>query len=220
MTNLTTTVMYNIDDEQMRTIIVKMIDQYYWSDNGGETDGPAYLIESSELTDEQRQQLNLQTTTGTYLDGYAYDEHAEVLNSLKVNWTGWQAEGYALIDADVEKVREALERASQDPAPERLAWNAETNRYECACGDNKTLYVDGDVWAEERLDLARELLQEKHPDLNEGEICELLASDTDEADACFDQATEEMLDSSTWSLVAVELGKDEDLAVNASAWIK
>lgn len=105
---ITSTKIMNVEDEQTRRNVVDVLDQFYWSDNGGETDGPAYLIQSSELSDAQWSALTLRATDGTYLNDYNVDDHAEALNSLNVPWTGWQAEGYALVAASPEVVYEAL----------------------------------------------------------------------------------------------------------------
>jgi hypothetical protein len=100
--------MCNVDDDDTRSQIVRIIDQYYWNDNGDETDGPAYLIESDELTNKQIAELGLTVTNGTYLKGYDPEAHKEALNGLAVAWTGWTAEHYALIAATPEQVYEAL----------------------------------------------------------------------------------------------------------------
>lgn len=104
------TKLYNVADEQTRRQIMDQIDQFYWDDNGGETDGPDYLIECNELAQPIE---GLQTIDGTYLDGYSQDEHEDALNSLNVPWTGWQAEGYALIAASPEEVEKALSKSEE-----------------------------------------------------------------------------------------------------------
>jgi hypothetical protein len=106
--NITPTQIINVEDEQTRRNVCDVLDQYYWSDNGGETDGSAYLIEANELPEKHWAALTLRPTDGTYLDNYEADEHAEKLNAMGVNWTGWQAEGYALIAASPEDVFKAL----------------------------------------------------------------------------------------------------------------
>ena len=100
--------MCSVDDEETRRKVVDLLDQFYWNDNGGEPDGSAYLIESNELTNEQMGELGLTVTNGTYLKGYDQEKHMEALNELGVEWTGWSAEGYALIAASPEQVYEVL----------------------------------------------------------------------------------------------------------------
>jgi hypothetical protein len=106
--NITATKIINVEDEQTRRNVCHVLDQFYWSDNGGEPDGPAYLIEASELPENHWAALTLRPTDGTYLDEYNVDDHYEKLNALGANWTGWQAEGYALIAASPEDVFKAL----------------------------------------------------------------------------------------------------------------
>src|SRR5438094_9654749 len=83
-----------------------------------------------------------------------------------------------------------------------MDWNAEYNRYEAPYDDEgKQLFcVDGD-WLMENLheDIER-ALQKKHPSLSLDEICELKASGSEEADAIWDEAKQELLDPEAWLL--------------------
>lgn len=97
-----------VADEETRRKIVDLLDQHYWDDNGGEPDGSDYLIESSELTNEQITELGLTVITGTYLKDYDQEEHMDALSELGCAWTGWSADRYALIAASPEQVYEAL----------------------------------------------------------------------------------------------------------------
>lgn len=103
--NIRETDLCDVSDEETRKKIIDLIDQEYWSDNGGDPDGSYYLIEADELTGEQIAELCLTVCPGACFDEYEYI-HQEVLDDSGYKWTGWQAEGYALVLAPVASVQQ------------------------------------------------------------------------------------------------------------------
>lgn len=101
--------------------------------------------------------------------------------------------------------------------PDKLVYNAETDDYECEY-DGKTLYVDGDAWDEHRLEQARARLSERHPDLSQDEVSELL--DSPEGEQVWEEVTEEELDAEGWAIHAIEVGQGEERPYTHAAWIQ
>ena len=107
---LTPATLLIVAEKEKRALICNHLDQYYWSDNGGDTDGPSYLIEADDLKDfDGIPKIKIE---GTRLDGYK-ESHANVLNVLGFPWTGWQDQAYALIAAQEDSVRRALHNAEE-----------------------------------------------------------------------------------------------------------
>lgn len=106
----------------------------------------------------------------------------------------------------------------------QLHWNG--NEYEIDYDGKRKLYVDGDAFAEARMDLAREYAQEAHPKMSEDQVHDWLSEGTEEGDTFFDRAFNETLDPDSWSHIAVELDSNgepidpRDRGQSYDAWIQ
>jgi hypothetical protein len=109
---------------------------------------------------------------------------------------------------------------------EKLVWNSNLNAYEAPYDDTRTLYVDGDAFAEARRESALAYLSEKHPEMSEDEISEFASehNEDDEVEACFDKAEDELIKTDLWANNAVEVdeyGERTDGATyDYEAWIR
>jgi hypothetical protein len=90
----------------------------------------------------------------------------------------------------------------------KLEWNG--TEYEADYDGEKKLYVDGDAFAESRMDLARQYMSEAHPEMSMDEVIEALSEGTEEGDAFYDKAFDETLDAFNWQLCAVEVDENGD----------
>lgn len=102
-TTLTTAYLYSAPKEQVQ-------------DDSGKADGNACFVDDTELVNRTSPSRRV----GTRVYGYNYDIQADAFNSLHVSWTGWRVKNYALIDAPVETVKSALEKAYAEYARRAL----------------------------------------------------------------------------------------------------
>lgn len=105
-----------------------------------------------------------------------------------------------------------------------LTWNGSDYCY--AYGDGRTLYVGGDDFAEEKLDRARMVFYEKHPELdrNTDEGFDAFA-ESSESNEILDEVFDDLTKVSEWEDNAVELEPgqtlmDADIPYHVMAWIE
>lgn len=107
-----------------------------------------------------------------------------------------------------------------------LTWNNNRNAYETPYGDNRTLFVDGDAFAEARREAALDYLAEKHPELDEKTLKEFADEhyEDDDVAACFDKAENELMAPDIWANVAVEVNehgeRTDGQVFDYDAWIE
>lgn len=101
--------------------------------------------------------------------------------------------------------------------------------YQAKLEDGRILFVDGDVFGEDRHDMALVLLREKHPELDQDAALELLSEEGDQEETDAFKADREafsaLIDSNNWIDYAVEVNAEgEPLEAGAPsnivAWIK
>lgn len=100
----------------------------------------------------------------------------------------------------------------------QLTWNG--SNYEATLDDGRTLTVNGDDFAEEKLDMAKAYFVEAHPGASKDDF-----ANAEDAGQFIDQATEELIDASAWEDSAVEVDRDGDpidksIKHGFAAWIK
>jgi hypothetical protein len=99
----TTVVILNESDVRLVNEATYETEGYYFEDNGGQTDGPAYLIPESEIPANLREQLaNLPRRRGMDILAESQEEYALFkdlfsLFSVQEPWTGWESEGRLLV---------------------------------------------------------------------------------------------------------------------------
>lgn len=109
-------------------------------------------------------------------------------------------------------------------ATKTLTWNG--TEYEADYDGTKKLYVDGDCFAEARMDLARTYAQQAHPEMSADEVIEWLSEGTEEGDKFFDRAFDETLETTSWLMIAVEVDAEgepidpHDRGQSYDAWIQ
>ncbi len=114
-------------------------------------------------------------------------------------------------------------------AQEQLTWDHNNNWYYAELEDGRTLYVNGDAFAEGRLEMARCFFAEVHSEMDEDTAYELFSEtaneDGSEANECDTRAWNELIDPLTWVNDAVEVDKygnplDPKITWSFDAWIK
>lgn len=113
---------------------------------------------------------------------------------------------------------------------QQLTWNNDRNHYYAELEDGRTLYVNGDAFAEERLEMARCFFIEAHPEMEEDTAYELYSetanTEGSEADECDTRAWKELIDPRTWEADAVEVDDEgypldpKQTGWHFDAWIK
>lgn len=100
----------------------------------------------------------------------------------------------------------------------KLQYNAKTDNYEFEYEDGRKLSVNGDRWAECRLENVKERLSQSYPSYSDEEIQALL--DTPVGEQVWQEVTEEELDADMWELHAVLLEPGEERPPMNAAWVQ
>jgi hypothetical protein len=99
---------------------------------------------------------------------------------------------------------------------DQLTWNG--RHFEYQIEDGRTLYVNETDWDNRRIEAALGCLSEQFPELSGQELRDKLADGSEESDACFDEAKQDMLDPDEWIDRAVEVDLSGDLLDEGESW--
>lgn len=126
-------------------LVMDIVEEVCFFDNGGDADGNAYFVEVSRFTPDQHRTLRergYRVLTGTKLEGYEATEHRDLLD-ISFRWIGIAIEGYALIDASPQAVKVAL-NLKQERGAEAMQGLSEANEPKRA-GDNAMISQPSDA---------------------------------------------------------------------------
>jgi hypothetical protein len=99
----TTVILLNESDARLVNEATNELDGFYFEDNGGQTDGPAYLILDSEIPADLREQLAdrpRRPGAEVFCDGEKYELLKQLFalsDPVQHPWTGWESEGRLLV---------------------------------------------------------------------------------------------------------------------------